>query len=93
MSKVFDLSCLIFEVSMPWAVLLSVLMMVGGCGWPSSSKAVLMGTAVLLLCYIPMDSASAADDMTLRMVLHSVWMGPLGVGFGVVLVKVILSLR
>ena len=68
---------------MPWEVLLSVLMVVGGCGWPNSSRAVRMGTAVLALWKIPIVSASAAEDMTFLTVLHSVCSGPLGAGVGV----------
>ena len=67
---------------MPQAVLLSVLMGVGGCGWPSSRSVVRMGMATLPLWYTVCVSASAADVMTLRKVTHSVWIGPLGVGVG-----------
>ena len=49
MSKAFERFCRMVDVKMPWEVLLSVLILVGGCGWPNSSRAVRMGTAVLAL--------------------------------------------
>ena len=74
-------------------MLLSVRMVVGGWGWPNSVNVVLIGTAVLAFRKIPIVSASAAEDMTRRTVLQSVWTGPLGVGFGFLFAGEILSLR
>ena len=81
------------DVRMPWEVLLSVLIVVGGCGCPNSFNIVLIGTAILALWKTPIVSASAAEDMTLRIVLHSVWMGPLGFESGVFVLGGIQSLR
>jgi hypothetical protein len=54
-------------------VALSVLIGVGGCGWwCSSASAVCMGTAHWPLIKMVPVSASAADDITGRMVVHSV---------------------
>ena len=74
-------------------MLLSVRMVVGGCWWPNSVNAVLIGTAVLAFRKIPMVSASAAEDMTRLTVLHSVLRGPFGVGLGFLVACEILSLR
>ena len=93
MSKAFDFFCLIVEVSIPWEVLLSVLIVVGGCGCPISIKVVRFGTAALLLWYMPTVSASAAEDITLRMVLHSGRIGLFGVGVGLVKCAGTLPLR
>ena len=49
MSNAFDRFCHIVDVSMPCNVLLSVKMVVGGYGWPSSVSTVLIGTATLAL--------------------------------------------
>ena len=65
---------------MPAAVELSVLIGVGGCGNPISARQVRMGTATCPLWKRAPSSASAADAMTFRSVLHSAWRGPLGVG-------------
>ena len=78
---------------MPWEVLLSILIVIGGCGCPNSFNDVLMGTTILALLKIPIVSASTAEDKTLRIVLHSVWMGPLGVGSGVFVLGGVRSLR
>ena len=93
MSKALDFFCLMVDVRMPWDVLLSVRMVVGGCWWPNSVNVVLIGTAVLALRKIPIVLASAAEDMTRLTVLHSVWTGPLGFGFGFLVACEILSLR
>ena len=70
MSKALESFCLMWEVSMPWAVELSVLkgLPSGGCGCPSSIAAMRIGQAALPPMYIPPVSASAADDMTPFMV-------------------------
>ena len=49
MSKSFDFFCLIVDASIPWEVLLSVLIVVGGCGYHTVASAVRIGTAALLL--------------------------------------------
>ena len=52
-----------------------------------------MGTTVLALWNMPIVSASAAQDITLQMVLHSVCIGPFGFGCGVFVSLGILLLR
>ena len=81
------------DVNIPMDVILSVLIVIRGCGCPNSFNVVLIGTAILALWKTPIVSASAAEDMTLRIVLHSVWMGPLGFGSGVFVLGGIRSLR
>ena len=67
---------------MPSHVLLSVLNVAAGWLWPSSSAVIRIGMADLPLLNTVIVSASAADVMTLRSVLHSVRMAPLGRGDG-----------
>ena len=93
MSNALERFCRIVEVKIPKLVLLSVRIVVGGWICPNSSKVLRMGTAVLALWKIPIVSASAAEDMTFLMVLHSVWSGPFCVGFGVAVLLGSLSLR
>ena len=64
------------------AVLLSVWMGIGGCGWPISSILLIMGTAVLAFKNNAPSSASAADDITLRIIVYRLRTAPLFVGFG-----------
>ena len=64
----------------PSAVALSVLIEVGGCGWPKMLSKVRMGIATCALWKTPPVSASAADDTTCRSVLHSTRMALLRVG-------------
>ena len=82
MSKAFDNFCFIAEFKIPVAVELSLYIGVplGGCGWPSSMRAVRMGQARWVAMKIPPVSASAADAMTFLMVLHITWRGALVVG-------------
>ena len=85
--------CRIFLFRNPSAVRLSVFKGMGHCRWPISFNVVIMGTANFLLWWTVPTSASAADDITLRSVTHSVKIGPLGVGVGMECVLLILSLR
>ena len=57
-------------VTMPTAVNFSTWMAVGPCGHPISDRVVRMGTAVWALMKMVPYSASAADAMILRMILH-----------------------
>ena len=57
---------------MPYEGLLSILIVVGGCGCPNLFNVFLIGTAVLALRKTPIVSASATEDMTFIMVLHFV---------------------
>ena len=70
------------EVSIPLDVLLSVLIVAGGCKLPNSVRAVLIRTATLAFCKISIVSTSTPRDITLRTLRHSVRIGPLGVGCG-----------
>ena len=62
---------------------LSVFMVVAGCLWSSEIKDGWMTIFVFMLLKVPHVLDSDDEDTTLRIVLHSVWMGPflLGVGF------------
>ena len=60
-------------------------MVVGGCTWPNSARAVLIGTATFALGKIPIVSVSATEDIALRTVRHSVRMGQLDLGCGVLM--------
>ena len=64
-------------VAMPTAVELSTWMAVGPCFHPISERVVRMGTAVWALANMVLYSASAADAMILRMILHTTSKMPL----------------
>ena len=59
------------------AVLLSVWIVVHGCRWSSSSSVLRMGNAVLAFKNNFPSSASAADDITLRIIVDRLRMAPL----------------
>ena len=61
---------------MPDAVLLSVTIGVGGCGWPSSSRVMRSGTASFALWKRPAHSASAALESTSLRILQGILMAP-----------------
>ena len=66
----------------PSTVLLSVWMVVCGCGWPRSLSVLCMGTAVLEFKNNAPSFAAAADDITLQMVVDRLSTAPLiGGGF------------
>ena len=67
-------------VAIPTAVELSTWMDVGPCGHPISERVVRMGTAVWALIKMLPYSASAADAMILRMILHTTSKMPLVAG-------------
>ena len=71
-----------FFITNPRAVVLSVWMGVGGCGWPISSAVVRAGIAWREFMYRAPISASAADDMTALMIWAIFNMAPLSGGFG-----------
>ena len=81
MSNALESFCLMLDVSIPWAVELSVLkgLPSGGCGCPSSIAAMRMGQAALPPMYIPPVSTSTADDITRLMVWHMTWKGALSI--------------
>eukprot|EP00957_Ditylum_brightwellii_P196060 14937868-Ditylum_brightwellii.AAC.1 len=56
---------------MPTAVKLSLIMGVGGCRWPISSKATCMGFAWQAFQKSAPSSASAADDATSFNIVHN----------------------
>ena len=58
-------------VAIPTAVKLSTWMAVGPCGQPISERVMRMGTTVWALIKMVPYSASAADAMILRMILHT----------------------
>lgn len=80
MSKAFERFCRILELSMPLAVELSTLIGVGGCLCPRACNVWRTGTAACALITAVVVSASAADAMTWRIVLHSTRMGALSGG-------------
>eukprot|EP00957_Ditylum_brightwellii_P100414 7654322-Ditylum_brightwellii.AAC.1 len=49
----------------------------GGCSWPISFNTVLNSSPLLQFTYNPPTSASAAEHMTLWIVLHSLFIAPL----------------
>jgi hypothetical protein len=68
MSIALDLFCFTVSLAMPCTHSLSVTMMVGGCGCPSSCRVVRMGHAVCPLMKRPPTLALAADAMTVFMI-------------------------
>ena len=61
-------------------MVLSTCMGLGGWGCPSSSRVVRIGKASLAFRKVAPISASAAEDMTVLMIWHRMWMAPLLVG-------------
>jgi hypothetical protein len=80
MSIAFNAFGIILLVSRSCAVLLSVCIGVGGWGWPSSLSVWCMETAVFALMKRAPSSASAANDMTARIICEMLWTAPLFVG-------------
>ena len=74
-----DRFCLIEFSKNPSAVELSKRRGVAGCGWPSSRRVVQIGTASWPLMKAAPILASAAESMTLLMILETVKMVPLRV--------------
>ena len=64
----------------PSAVLLSVRIGVGGCGWSSSSNVFLIGDNSSAFMYSPRTSASVADPITVLIIFASTYIGPLNCG-------------
>ena len=75
-SHVFERFGFIPEFTIPSVVELSVLMGVTSCLWSNAIKAGRMPIAVFPLLKVPHVSASAAEDTTLRIVLHYMCIGP-----------------
>ena len=80
MSIAFDRFCLMVLFANPTAVVLSTCMEVGGWGFPSYSRVVRIGKAYLAFRKVAPISASAAEDITILMIWHRVWMVLLLVG-------------
>ena len=80
-----------FLFAIPHAVLLSMWIGVGGCGWPRFCSVRPMVMAVYALRCIPPSSASAGDPHTTSSILHNMWMWPFnkigGLGSGLELRK------
>ena len=68
------------DVKIPWSMLLYVIIVVGGWGYPSSVNFVMIWTATFTLPKIPIVSASAVENIILRIVQLSIRMRPLGFG-------------
>ena len=66
-----------FLVTKPRAVVLSVMIGVGGWMWPISSRSILAGMACLEFKNNAPISASAAEDMTFLMICAMLWKAPL----------------
>jgi hypothetical protein len=76
----FDRFCFMVPLANPSAVVLSTCIGVGGCGWPSSVRVLMMGTASCPFKYPAPISASAAEPTTTSMILHMVCTGPFKAG-------------
>ena len=75
-----DLRCLMVPVAMPNMVELSTCTGVGGWECPISSSVMRMGTASWQFKNKAPNSASSADAMMLRSILHTTYTMPLSVG-------------
>ncbi len=82
MSIAFEALGIILLVSRACAVALSVFIGVSGCGWPSSSSVCHIDTAVFAFMKSAPNSASAADDMTARIICDMLSTAPLFHGIG-----------
>ena len=80
MSMAFNALGMIWLVSRSFAVLLSVWIGVRGWGWPSSSRVWRIDTAVFAFRNRAPSLASAADDMTARMICEMFRTAPLFAG-------------
>ena len=80
MSIALDLRCLIVPVAIPNAVELSTWTGVGGWECPISSSVIRMGTASWQFKNKAPNSASAADAMMLRSILHPTYTMPFSLG-------------
>eukprot|EP00957_Ditylum_brightwellii_P145738 11097449-Ditylum_brightwellii.AAC.1 len=80
MSIALDLCCLMELLTIPLAVELFIIMVMGGWGCPISSRAILNPTADLLLMNKAPTSASAADAINVLILVHSVCTTPLFLG-------------
>ena len=80
MSMAFKAFGMILLVSRSFAVLLSIWIGVRGWGWPISSRVWRIETAVFAFINKAPSSASAADDMTARMICEMFRTAPLFVG-------------
>ena len=76
-----SMAFVLFGVILPFTILsamaLSVCIGVGGCGWPISSRMILINTASRAMMYSPANSASVADDMTCLMMCAMLRTAPL----------------
>ena len=77
MSKALEHFCRMLELRIPLAVELSTFSGVGGCGWPRAVNVWWMGTAAWAFMTTVVVSASAAEAITCRIVLHLTRMGAL----------------
>ena len=77
MSMALLLACFKVPLMMPLAVLLSVLIGVGGCGCPSSAHVTRSGSSSRAFMYSAAISASAADDTTIFIIFAMIDIGPL----------------
>ena len=80
MSIALDLCCLIFPVAIPNSVELSTWTGVGGWECSISSSVIRMGTSSWKFKNKAHNSASAADAMMLRSILHTTYAIPFSVG-------------
>ena len=81
MSIAFDRFCLILSFVKPTVVVLSNCMGVGGWVYPISSRGMCeLVKASLAFIKVASILASAAEDMTVLMIWHRVWMAPFLVG-------------
>ena len=82
MSQVLDFRSLMLSCTKLCASLLSVLIGVGSCRCPNSSKDMRIMTEYCALLYKPPVSYSAADATTLQIFLHTFIIEPLHSGMG-----------
>ena len=77
MSIVFFILGVIFPFTILSAMALSVCIGVGGCGWPISSRMILMNTAYRAMMCSPASSASVVDVMTCLIICAMLRTAPL----------------
>ncbi len=70
------------SLAIPTSHILSVFIGVAGCGWPMSWRVVRSMARTFPLRKVKPSSASAAEDMTVRIMLLGVWIAPLCGGLG-----------
>ena len=87
MSLAFDIFCFAVPLKKTSTAVLSIWILVGGCGCPILISQVCTGTESWALVYVKPILASASDPMTFPVILQMLWMDPLFGGSSKLFIK------